>query len=62
MPSYLIERSFPDGLSIPINDEGRQAVAGVIANNADHDVTWLHCCRSKRSRSTSAAETAPRPA
>ena len=42
MPRYLIERSFPDGLSIPINDEGRQAVAGVIANNADHGVTWLH--------------------
>ena len=22
MPRYLIERSFPDGLSIPMNDEG----------------------------------------
>jgi hypothetical protein len=26
MPRYLIERSFPDGLSIPINAEGRKAV------------------------------------
>ena len=42
MPRYLIERNFPDGLSIPINDEGRKAVAGVIANNAEHGVTWVH--------------------
>ena len=34
MPRYLIERSFPDGLSIPMNDDGRKAVAGVVANNA----------------------------
>ena len=27
MPRYLIERSFPDGLSIPMNDDGRKAVA-----------------------------------
>jgi len=42
MPRYLIERSFPDGLSIPINDDGRKAVAGVVANNAESGVTWVH--------------------
>lgn len=42
MPRYLIERSFPDGLSIPINDEGRKIVAGVVANNAELGVTWVH--------------------
>lgn len=42
MPRYLIERSFPDGLSIPMNDDGRKAVAGVVSNNADHGVTWVH--------------------
>ena len=34
MPRYLIERNFPDGLPIPMNDDGRKAVAGVVANNA----------------------------
>lgn len=42
MPRYLIERSFPDGLSIPMNDEGKKAIAGVVANNADLGVTWVH--------------------
>ncbi len=42
MPRYLIERHFPDGLSIPINEQGRQALAGVVANNAEHGVNWVH--------------------
>jgi hypothetical protein len=42
MPRYLIERSFPQGLAIPMNDEGRKAVAGVVAVNADSGVTWVH--------------------
>ena len=40
MPRYLIERSFPQGLSIPMNDEGRKAIAGVVATNAESGVTW----------------------
>jgi len=42
MPRYLVERSFPDGLSIPINADGRKAVAGVVSNNAQQGVTWIH--------------------
>lgn len=42
MPRYLIERSFPDGLSIPLNDDGRKAIAGVVVNNAAQSVTWVH--------------------
>ncbi len=42
MPRYLIERSFPDGLSIPMNDDGKKAIAGVVANNAELGVTWVH--------------------
>jgi hypothetical protein len=42
MPRYLVERSFPDGLSIPINADGRKAVGGVVANNAELGVTWIH--------------------
>jgi hypothetical protein len=41
MPRCLIERQFPDGLSIPLNPDGRKAIAGVVATNAEHSVTWV---------------------
>jgi hypothetical protein len=31
----LVERTFADGLHIPINDAGVKAVAGVVAVNAE---------------------------
>lgn len=41
MPRYLVERSFPQGLSIPLSDDGRKAVAAVIERNAERGVTWV---------------------
>ena len=31
MPRYLVERTFADGLHIPMNDTGDNTVAGMIA-------------------------------
>jgi hypothetical protein len=42
MPRYLIEREFPDGLSIPQDAAGAAACREVINNNASDAVTWLH--------------------
>lgn len=42
MPRYLVERSFPQGLSIPLSDDGRKAVATVIERNAELGVTWVN--------------------
>ena len=42
MPRYLVERTFPDCLEIPINDNGIKAVASVVSTNADRGVTWVH--------------------
>jgi hypothetical protein len=42
MPRYLVERTFPDGLQIPVDDDGAAACLGVAGRNADHSVTWLH--------------------
>ena len=42
MPRYLVERSFPEGLSIPMNQEGRQVTGKVVARNSESGVTWLH--------------------
>lgn len=42
MPRYMIERTFPTGLNIPMTDAGARACLGVVANNAKEGVTWVH--------------------
>ena len=42
MPRYLVERTFPGGLEIPVNDEGTRAVEKVCSTNAANGVTWVH--------------------
>jgi uncharacterized protein DUF4242 len=42
MSRYLIEREFPEGLSIPLNEAGASVCSTVIENNAADGVTWLH--------------------
>lgn len=41
MPRFVVERTFPDGLAIPIDGEGAKLCASVIDNNAEEGVTWL---------------------
>ncbi len=42
MPRYLVERSFPQGLSIPMNADGAKVCTTVVATNAEDGVTWVH--------------------
>jgi hypothetical protein len=42
MPRYLIEREFPDGLNIPVDEAGAGVCRHVADNNAELGVTWLH--------------------
>jgi Nickel responsive protein SCO4226-like len=42
MPRYLVERTFKEGLFIPINEEGAKTCQLVVANNAEELVTWVH--------------------
>ena len=42
MPRYLVERTFPNGLAIPVTDAGVQACQGVVTTNAEDGVTWIH--------------------
>ena len=42
MPRFLVERTFPDGLEIPTNADGASTCLGVVQNNAEETVTWLH--------------------
>ena len=41
MPRYLVERSFPNGLVIPMTDAGADTCNLVIGNNAEGGVTWV---------------------
>jgi len=61
MPRYLVERTFPDGLEIPTNDDGAKTCLGVVGNNADLGVTWLHSYVSDDKRKTYCIYDGPDP-
>lgn len=61
MPRYLVERTFPEGLNIPINDQGEAIFRQVILNNAEDSVTWLHSYVSEDKIKTYCAYDAPSP-
>ena len=42
MPRYLVERTFPDGLQIPLTEEGARICRTVVDTNTDGQVTWVH--------------------
>ncbi|MGH8865531.1 MAG: DUF4242 domain-containing protein [Burkholderiales bacterium] len=42
MPRYLVERTFPDGLSIPQTEDGAKICRTVVDSNAQDGVTWVH--------------------
>ena len=41
MPRYLVQRTFPDGLHVPVTQEGTTDWRDILARNADLGVTWL---------------------
>ena len=42
MPRYMVERTFGDGLHIPVNEDGAAVCMNVVGGNADLGVTWVH--------------------
>jgi hypothetical protein len=61
MPRYMVERTFPDGLHIPLNDEGAQVCCDVVGTNARSDVTWVHSYVSQDSKKTFCIYDGPTP-
>lgn len=61
MTRYLIERTFPDGLNIPMTNEGDKACSGVVARNAENGVTWVHSYVSTDKRHTYCIYDGPNP-
>jgi hypothetical protein len=58
---YLIEREFPDGLSISQDDVGANLCCKVIDNNAEDCVTWVHSYVTPDRKHTFCIYDAPTP-
>lgn len=61
MPRYLVERTFPEGLHIPVNNQGADVCMSVVGTNARSGVTWVHSYVSDDLRKTFCVYDAPTP-
>lgn len=61
MPRYLVERTFPEGLEIPMTAEGAATCLNVVNNNAEDGVTWVHSYVSDDKRKTYCVYDGPSP-
>jgi hypothetical protein len=57
----MVERTFPDGLHIPINDEGARAACNVVNVNTEEGVTWVHSYVSDDKKKTFCIYDGPSP-
>jgi len=58
---YLVERTFPNGLNIPIDKVGTDMCLTVVSNNAEDNVTWIHSYVTKDKKKTFCIYDAPSP-
>ena len=61
MHRYVVERTFPDGLEIPINSEGQYMCLNVVLNNSEEQVTWVHSYVTMDKKKTFCIYDAPSP-
>jgi Protein of unknown function (DUF4242) len=61
MPRYIVERTFPDRLEIPVANGAADICRTVIQRNAEEGVTWVHSYVSADKRTTFCVYDAPTP-
>jgi Nickel responsive protein SCO4226-like len=61
MPRYLVQRSFPAGLEIPLDAHGESTVRAIVDTNTDDSVTWLHSYVSTDRRTSFCIYDGPSP-
>jgi len=61
MPRYMVERTFPDGLAVPVTEEGAVAMLHVVDQNAEFGVTWVQSFVSDDKKTTYCVYDAPNP-
>jgi hypothetical protein len=57
----MVQRTFPEGLHIPITTTGADVCQTVVERNADEGVTWVHSYVSDDKRTTFCVYDAPNP-
>jgi len=61
MPRYMVQRTFPEGLHIPVTNGGAAVCAAVVEQNAEEGVTWVHSYVSADKHATFCVYDAPDP-
>ena len=61
MPRYLVERTWPEGLAIPMDDQGAGICQTVVDNNLEEHVTWVHSYVTDDKRKTFCIYDGPSP-
>ena len=61
MPRYVVERTFTEGLHVPITDEGAATAQTVVDKNAEYGVTWVHSYVSEDKKSSFCVYDGPTP-
>jgi hypothetical protein len=61
MPRYLVERTFRDGLHIPIDEVGAGVCRSVVEANAAELATWVHSYVSEDNTKTFCIYDGPDP-
>jgi hypothetical protein len=61
MPRYVVEREFPDGLQIPVDETGAKACLAVVESNLADQVTWVHSYVSADKKKTFCVYDGPSP-
>jgi len=61
MPRYVVQRTFSEGLHIPVGSDGAELCRGVVEHNAHDDVTWINSFVSEDKTRTFCIYDAPTP-
>ncbi len=61
MPRYMVQRTFPGSLQIPIANGGASTCRAVVERNSGEGVTWVHSYVSDDKRSTFCVYDGPSP-
>ena len=49
-PRYIVERTFPEGLHVPLATDGAGLCRTLTQRNAEQDATWMHSYVSDNKR------------
>jgi uncharacterized protein DUF4242 len=61
MPRYVVQRTFPEGLQVPIDERGVTVCGEVVERNAEEGVTWVSSYVSEDKTRTFCIYDAPSP-